>query len=70
MAKVNVEVGDTVKVARWDTDLRDWVKSEGVVEEIRIVNPRRREVRIGKGWWVVRNEVNVKFQIVKKKDQQ
>jgi hypothetical protein len=68
--KVNVEVGDTVKVAKWDSEQRDWLQDEGEVKEIRTVNARRREVNVNGKWWVVRNEVNVRFEIVKKRVRQ
>lgn len=66
--KVDVEVGDTVRVRKWDAVRRVWLLDEGVVEEIRSINSRRREVKVKGNWWVVRNEVNVRFEIVKKKD--
>ncbi|MBN8657999.1 MAG: hypothetical protein J0M11_19865 [Anaerolineae bacterium] len=66
--KINVEIGDSVKVARWDPEKHAWLQDEGEVKEIRTMNARRREVKVNGNWWVVRNEVNVRFEIVKKKE--
>lgn len=62
--KINVQVGDTVTVSKWTES--GWNVQTGIVEQIRIKNIRRREVLVSGSWWVVRNDVGVRFEIVQK----
>lgn len=62
--KINVQVGDTVTVSKWTGS--GWNIQTGIVEQIRIKNIRRREVLVNGSWWVVRNDVGVRFEIVQK----
>jgi len=62
--KINVQVGDTVTVSKWIGSR--WNIQTGIVKQIRIKNIRRREVLVNGSWWVVRNDVGVRFEIVQK----
>ena len=58
------QLGDTVRVWRWEGRTRR--ETTGVIEQIRKLNPMRREGFVNGNWYILRNDITNGFEIIAK----
>ncbi|MBI1793361.1 MAG: hypothetical protein HYR70_04130 [Chloroflexi bacterium] len=58
------QLGDAVRVWRWEGQTRR--ETTGVIEQIRKLNPMRREGLVNGNWYILRSDLRNGVEIIKK----